>query len=196
MISMTGVAGRVQLASLMTGALVLMVATAGSVVALTTSDSTRTIVLVSVAAVFFCLGLAVGSTHVLMAATVPMLGAVVWDILVTTEQVWSRSLIIGCLWFCAGELGDLAIRWRTLRRGRHPSASASDPVEIGLIRDRLSEMSLVVGASAVAVIAGTVVGVVSVSRTVFVQALALLIVALAVAVTGRRLSAVDWVRGR
>ncbi len=189
MASPTPDADRLPFVTLVVAAVISALTTGGVLVGSVNSGQTRAAVLVGVGVVLFVVGLVSGSTRTVSVATVPMLGALVWHILVTTEQVWSRSLVIGCLWFGAVELAMLSVRWRTLRRQVRWSDFASYPTEVDIIRDRLAEVFFVVGVSSIVVVFGTMASVISVSRTAFVQTVGLFVVALAVGATRRALGA-------
>ncbi len=191
------------------GASVLLLSlTSLAVLGLVEGSTGRAALLVSVAVGLYLVGLLGGWTVVVLMSGVPMLGAVVWDVLSTTEQALSRSLVIGCLWFCTGELGTLAIQWRRLNRHRVSRGGLprgglsgdeaglddgsyspiSEPADHGLIRDRLMEMAVVVGVTSALVVIGGLATVVSIPRTVTAQVVGLAVVVVAVLLARRRLT--------
>ncbi len=186
------------------GASVLLLSlTSLAVLGLVEGSTGRAALLVSVAFGLYLVGLLGGWTVVVLMSGVPMLGAVVWDVLSTTEQALSRSLVIGCLWFCTGELGALAIQWRRLNRHRVSRGGLSgdeaglddgsyspisEPADHGLIRDRLMEMAVVVGVTSALVVIGGLATVVSIPRTVTAQVVGLAVVVVAVLLARRRLT--------
>lgn len=125
-----------------------------------------------VAAVLTVGALVIGSEVLLALATAPVLGAAVAAVDASAGPTWGRSLLIGCLWFVAVELGWYAIQ----RRGR-------DMVPVEVTVQRIREVATVVTVT-------LAVGVVAVGAATFSPPRSLLVRALLAATLVGGLAAV------
>lgn len=152
--------------------------------------------------VAFVFGHLVTLKRLMLASTVPMLGPVVAEILFTGEQAWSRSLIIGCLWYAACEASLEGTMWRVLGRAPRPVSpdanahSDTDAVtkievnEMGQAVDRVIDVLIVVGLSAVLVVGAAAATLLAPQRTAVVLALGVASIAVAINAAARAVSAV------
>ncbi len=103
------------------GAVLLAVVTAVALAATATEATTAVTPLVTAGVCLLVVFLVVGSSRWVGVASVPMMGAIVLESGFSDDPSWTRSILIGCLWFVTMEASWEAIERRSA--GRHTRAA-------------------------------------------------------------------------